>query len=146
MKISIISILLLLTVGISNAQINKNSDGLAVEGYDLVSYFMGKPVEGNKKFSVTFKSANYYFSSEANKKLFISNPSKYLPQYGGYCAYAMGLDGSLVEIDPETFKIIDGKLYLFYNAYFNNTKTKWDKDEKNLKAKADRNWKEVLSH
>ena len=65
--------------------------------------------------------------------------------YGGYCAYAMGFDGSLVEIDPETYKIIDGKLYLFYNAYFNNTKTKWDKDEKSLKAKADSNWKLVTS-
>jgi YHS domain-containing protein len=146
MKISIISVLLLLTVSFSHAQINKNSDGLALEGYDVVSYFTGKPVEGNKKYSVNFKSTNYYFNSEANKKLFISNPSKYLPQYGGYCAYAMGLDGSLVEIDPETYKIIEGKLYLFYNAYFNNTKTKWDKDEKNLKAKADKNWKLLVSH
>jgi hypothetical protein len=52
----------------------------------------------------------------------------------------MGAKGEKVEIDPETFKIIDGKLYLFYNAYFNNTLTSWNKDEKNLKAKADKNW------
>lgn len=142
---SIYILLFLFSIKVAPAQINKNSNGIAVEGYDLVSYFNGKPIEGSKNYSLNFKSAKYYFSTEANKKLFISNPKKYLPMYGGYCAYAMGLDGSLVEIDPETYKIIDGKLYLFYNAYFNNTKTKWDKDEKSLKQKADSNWKKIKS-
>ena len=50
-----------------------------------------------------------------------------------------------VEIDPETFKVLDGKLYLFYNAYFNNTLPKWNKDETNLKAKADKNWKSITN-
>jgi YHS domain-containing protein len=127
------------------AQVLKNTKGIAIEGYDAVSYFQNKPIEGLAKFSVKFKSATYLFHTEANKNLFISNPSKYLPMYGGYCAYAMGFDGSLVEIDPETYKIIDGKLYLFHNAYFNNTKTKWDKEEKSLKQKADKNWKLVAS-
>jgi hypothetical protein len=52
----------------------------------------------------------------------------------------MGANGEKVEIDPATFKLFDGKLYLFYNKYFNNTKKKWDKDEANLKTKADANW------
>ena len=72
-----------------------------------------------------------------NKK----NPLNYEPQYGGWCAYAMGKDGSKVEVDPETFKIIDGKLYLYYNKFFNNTLKSWNKDETNLKSRADLNWK-----
>lgn len=133
-------ILLLLIVGIANAQVNKNSKGIAIDGYDPVSYFQNKPVVGKSTIQLKFKTATYLFSSESNKKLFIANPSKYLPCYGGYCAYAMGFDGSLVDIDAETYKIINGKLYLFYNQYFNNTKEKWDKDEKNLMRKADENW------
>ncbi len=140
-KYSLFLLLLMFNITQVLAQINKDSKGIAVGGYDLVSYFQHKPVKGNSDIYLKFKEATYLFSSESNKKLFIANPAKYLPSYGGYCAYAMGIDGSLVDIDPETYKLIDGKLYLFYNAYFNNTKTKWDKDENNLKAKADRNWK-----
>ena len=73
--------------------------------------------------------------------MFLKNPSKYEPQYGGWCAYAMGSAGEKVEINPETFKIIDGKLYLFYNAYFNNTLKSWNKEETKLKSQADTNWK-----
>lgn len=145
MKISILYLFLLFNIITAQAQVLINNKGIAVDGYDLVSYFQNKPIKGLTQYAVKFKSATYLFQTEANKKLFISNPSKYLPMYGGYCAYAMGFDGSLVEIDPETYKIIDGKLYLFYNAYFNNTKTKWDKEEKSLKRKADSNWKLVTS-
>jgi YHS domain-containing protein len=146
MKISYTILALLMHTLTVNAQVNKDDKGIAVKGFDLVCYFQNTPKKGIANFSVKFKSATYLFQTEANKNLFISNPSKYLPMYGGYCAYAMGFDGSLVEIDPETYKIIDGKLYLFYNAYFNNTKTKWDKEEKSLKQKADNNWKLVASH
>ena len=76
--------------------------------------------------------------------MFDENPTRFLPQYGGWCAYAMGDSGEKVKIDPETFKIIDGKLYLFYNFYFTNTLTKWNRDESNLKQKADQNWKKVI--
>lgn len=145
MKKVLFSVLFVFACTWLSAQVNTNSKGIALDGYDPVSYFQQKPLPGKAQFSLKFKSATYYFQSEANKKLFITNPSKYFPCYGGYCAYAMGLDGSLVNIDPETYKIIDGKLYLFYNAYFNNTKTKWDKDEVSLKAKSDKNWKAVSS-
>ena len=73
--------------------------------------------------------------------LFIKESDKYEPQYGGWCAYAMGDSGEMVEIDPETFKILNGKLYLFYNSWLNNTKVKWDQNEENLKKSADKNWK-----
>jgi hypothetical protein len=86
----------------------------------------------------------YQFSSATNKEAFLKNQASFEPQYGGWCAYAMGSAGEKVEINPETFKIIDGKLYLFYNAYFNNTLKSWNKEETSLKAKADVNWKKFI--
>lgn len=118
-------------------------NGLAVSGYDPVSYFKGKPAEGQKKFSYSFDGVTYRFASAEDLEAFKKEPGKYEPQYGGWCAYAMGKTGEKVEVDPETFKIIDGKLYLFYNKLFNNTLKTWNKDEKNLKAQADLNWKKI---
>ncbi|SHH83764.1 YHS domain-containing (seleno)protein [Flavobacterium defluvii] len=116
----------------------------AIQGYDPVAYFnQGKAVKGKKEFSVSYQGVGYNFSSNENKTAFLKNPSKYEPQYGGWCAYAMGSSGEKVEINPETFKIVDNKLYLFYNAYFNNTLKSWNKDEDNLKTKADNNWRKI---
>ena len=75
---------------------------------------------------------------------FLKNPKNYEPQYGGWCAYAMGSNGEKVEVDPETYKILDGKLYVFYNAYFNNTLKSWNKDEAKLKKQADKNWQKII--
>ena len=122
-----------------NANLSKNR--LAIEGYDPVAYFKsGKPVQGSKSIQTERNGAIYYFSSEANKAAFLASPTVYTPQYGGWCAYAMGETGEKVEIDPKTFKIIDTRLYLFFNAYFNNTLTSWNKKEAVLKAQADKNW------
>lgn len=121
-------------------------NNLAIEGYDPVAYFTkGKAIKGSSSITVKHLGVKYYFSTSENKKLFEANPSKYEPQYGGWCAFAMGDYGKKVEIDPKTFKIIEGKLYLFYNAYFNNTLTSWNKDEENLKRNADNNWKKIIS-
>lgn len=117
---------------------------VAIQGYDPVSYFeQEKPVKGKAKFSLTHAGVRYNFSSKENKEKFEANPQMYEPQYGGWCAFAMGDYGSKVAINPETFKIVDGKLYLFYNAFFNNTLKSWNKDEKNLKSNADKNWKSI---
>jgi YHS domain-containing protein len=124
-----------------NFNIKKNA---AIEGYDPVSYFDGKPTEGESKFSSTHKGVTYLFSSAANLNKFKASPEKYEPAYGGWCAYAMGETGEKVKIDPETYKIIDGRLFLFYNFWTNNTLTDWNKNEKALKAKADQNWKKFL--
>lgn len=121
-----------------------HKSNLAIEGYDPVSYFYGAPKKGTKDKSYTHKGITYYFGNGVYLDLFKKNPEKYEPQYGGWCAYAMGNDGSKVEVDPETYKLVDGKLYLFYNAYLTNTKKSWDKDEKNLKTKADNNWTATL--
>jgi YHS domain-containing protein len=119
-------------------------DGLALQGYDPVAYFLQQQaVKGRKDFFFKHEGTTYYFASNNNRETFSKNPSAYLPQYGGWCAYAMGATGEKVEIDPETFKVTDGKLYLFYNRFFNNTLPKWNKEESSLKAKADQNWKEI---
>lgn len=118
--------------------------GIAIQGYDPVSYFTSnKAVKGNKQFSVLAEGVIYYFSSASNKETFLKNPKVYEPQYGGWCAYAMGATNEKVEIDPETFKIKDGKLFLFYHSWVNNTLPKWNKDEANLYAKAEVNWKKI---
>lgn len=115
--------------------------GLAIDGYDPVAYFKSnKAIPGKKELAVINQGVVYYFSSTENKEEFRKNPSRYEPQYGGWCAYAMGAKGEKVSVDPETFKIIDGKLYLFYNSFFNNTLKSWNKDEGNLRPKADANW------
>jgi YHS domain-containing protein len=120
--------------------------GYAIEGYDPVSYFtQNKPVKGNKQFVLASGGVNYLFSSAAHLELFKKNPEMYKPQYGGWCAYAMGSYNEKVEVNPETFKILDGKLYLFYNAFFNNTLLKWNMDEKRLKLNADKNWQTIIN-
>ena len=121
-------------------ELNTSKSGLAVQGYDVVSYFSGTPTKGKSEFRLKFKEAVYYFSNEANKQKFKLNPSKYAPQYGGWCAYAMGDDGSKVAINPKTFKIINDELYLFYNKFGINTLNSWNKDEVNLKIGADEYW------
>ena len=119
-------------------------NGIAIQGYDPVAYFTSaKAIEGKKNFQAKHLGATYLFSSAKNRDLFKADPTKYEPQYGGWCAYAMGESGEKVEVDPYTFKVLKGKLYLFYNAYFNNTLKKWDKDENNLKKKADTNWSKI---
>lgn len=122
-------------------QFNIDKSALAIAGYDPVAYFnLNKAVEGKKEINLTVEGVRYHFSSVSNRDLFKANPSKYEPQFGGWCAYAMGEKGEKVAIDPETFKILNGKLYLFYNKYFNNTLKDWNKNEMELKKNADQNW------
>ena len=120
-------------------------DGVAIKGYDPVAYFTaGKAEKGKSAFSSSYHGVNYHFENAADLNTFQANPEKYEPQYGGWCAYAMGHDGSKVEVDPETFKIINGKLFLFYNRFFNNTLKTWNQDESKLHAQADANWQKIL--
>ena len=118
-----------------------NLDGdIGIKGYDPVAYFTEhKAIKGNKGLSVFYKGVIYNFSSIANKELFKASPSKYEPEYGGWCAYAMGKNGEKVSVDPETLKITDGKLYLFYNKFLTNTLKDWNKNEATVKKNADAN-------
>jgi YHS domain-containing protein len=124
---------------------NISSEKLALDGYDPVAYFkQQKAIEGKASISVEIGGIKYRFASTENKATFLSAPETYEPQYGGWCAYAMGAKGEKVEVDPETFKLVDGKLYLFYNRFFNNTLDTWNKNESTLKANADKNWNKIL--
>ncbi|MEZ4815453.1 MAG: YHS domain-containing (seleno)protein [Bdellovibrionota bacterium] len=117
--------------------------GLALQGYDPVTYFKDKsPQKGMDNLRLNIDGATYQFSSQANLEEFKKNPEKYAPQFGGWCAYAMA-DADYVDIDPLTYKITDGKLYVFYNGWLGNTLKKWNKDEANLLTKANNNWQSL---
>ena len=109
----------------------------AIRGYDPVAYFTDKaPVKGNKSLRYNFKGADWVFASEENRQLFIDDPEKYAPQYGGWCAYAMGR-GYFAKTDPDAWTIEDGKLYLNYSL---SIREKWLKDVPGYIAKGDANW------
>ena len=120
---------------------NVDKSTLAIEGYDPVSYFTtNKATKGKSNIASVYEGITYRFASEQNRAAFKANPAKYEPQFGGWCAYAMGENGEKVSINPETFKIVNGKLYLFYNKFFNNTLKDWNENENELKQKAEKNW------
>ncbi|HEX8040821.1 MAG TPA: YHS domain-containing (seleno)protein [Chryseosolibacter sp.] len=110
--------------------------------FDPVSYFKNaRPLKGNSKFYSTYKGITYYFVNAENVKEFEKSPAKYEPAYGGWCAYTIALNGDRVKINPVTYKIINGKLHLFYNFNGDNRLLKWNaRDEKKQKAAADKNW------
>jgi YHS domain-containing protein len=92
--------------------------GVAILGYDTVAYFTeGKAVKGSEEFSHEWLGTPWHFASKEHQEMFMSQPAKYAPQYGGYCAGEVAGSGSVtVNVDPEAFKIIDGKLYLIYDV------------------------------
>jgi len=131
-------------VGFAQSIDYNTKKGYVAEGFDVVAYFENKAVEGSKTYTATYDGVKYKFASQEHLDAFQQHPEKYIPQYGGYCAYAMGESGKKVNINPETFEIRDGKLFLFYNAWGTNTLELWLKDDvKGLQKKADQNWEAV---
>lgn len=118
--------------------------GYAAEGYDVTEYFNNKAVEGNKEFTAEYDGVKFKFVNQANLEKFKKSPAAFAPQYGGYCAYAVADKGKKISVDPETFEIRDGKLYLFYNSWGTNTLEKWNEEgAEALKKKADIEWQSV---
>ena len=118
--------------------------GYVAEGYDVTEYFNSKALEGNTKFTTEYDGVKFKFVSQANLDKFKANPTKFVPQYGGYCAYAIADKGKKVSVDPETYEIRDGKLYLFYNSWGTNTLEKWQEEgPEKLKGQADAAWNKV---
>jgi len=114
----------------------------AIRGYDTVAYFtQGKPVQGNEKFTTEYNQATWLFSSQENLDLFLTNPEKYSPQYGGYCAYAVA-HNKTASVQPELFAIVEDKLYLNYSQSINQ---KWAADKQKLIEAADKNWPKLLA-
>jgi YHS domain-containing protein len=119
--------------------INADAENAAVRGFDTVAYFTEqKPVGGKKEFSHEWNGAKWFFSSEENKNLFVADPEKYAPQFGGYCAWAVS-HGYTADGDPEAWKIVDGKLYLNYNQ---DVKKKWEAEQDKLIKDGEKNWSE----
>jgi YHS domain-containing protein len=148
MKYTLFFSVLLLLTGVSVlGQENINlKNGFGAEGYDLVSYFQNKAEKGDKQFTVTHEGVNYKFHSAENAQTFQQNPEAYLPQYGGFCAYAIANSGKRVGVNPKTFTITNGKLYLFYNSWSVNTLEKWNEaGAETLQKKADSNWSTLLN-
>jgi YHS domain-containing protein len=113
------------------------TDGVGLKGYDPVAYFiMGQPAKGADEYNFRWKGVTYRFASPENLETFKADPEKYLPQYGGYCAYAMSLN-RIADIDPSRWAIVDGKLYL-NNGYV--AQTLWSVNTRGNIASADHNW------
>lgn len=114
---------------------------LAIEGYDTVAYFTeNRAKKGSREFETTWMEAKWRFASAEHRDLFVANPEKYAPQYGGYCAYAVAKN-STASIEPEQFEIVDGRLYLNYNA---KIKSRWLDQRDEFIVAADANWPSVI--
>jgi YHS domain-containing protein len=124
----------------STSAINIDAQRLALRGYDPVTYFEGgKPTRGAERLSVSYDGARYLFVSEAHRKLFVENPTKYVPEFGGFCAVGASF-GEKVDVDPETGSVVNGKLYLN-----NGPKAQkiFDQDTQNTISRANQNWPKV---
>ena len=114
----------------------------AINGYDSVAYFtQNAPVKGLDAHTYDYKGAKWKFANQANLELFKNNPEKYAPQYGGYCAYAVAND-SLAKVDPSQFTILEGKLYLNYDA---SIQKDWLKDKAGYIRKADAKFQALIA-
>jgi YHS domain-containing protein len=115
--------------------------GIAIMGYDPVAYFAeGRAMKGSEQFSYDWLGTPWLFANNKHRELFIGDPTKYAPQYGGYCVGEVAFNGATINIDPEAWAIIDGKLYLSYGKEFND---KFEADPNDFLAKAEANWPTV---
>jgi hypothetical protein len=122
---------------------NVSADGIAIGSYDPVSYFPeggGRPRRGDPAITVVRQGRTYRFASEANKEVFERDPERFEPQFGGWCAYAVA-NGYKFEVDPESFRLQNGRLLLFYDGIFGDARAAFEKEgaQANL-AKADASW------
>ncbi len=128
---------------------NLGDGSVALSGYDPVSYFNAGPHKGQPNIKKRYNGVNYLFANEANRKLFEADPEKYEPAYGGWCAWAM-FEGKKYEVDPENYKIVDGRNLLFYKGWTGDTLKKWnnlseEKGEVSLTRSADTNWGKTIA-
>jgi YHS domain-containing protein len=114
----------------------------AIEGVDPVAYFAeGRPIKGARAFEHVWMGATWRFASQANRDAFAADPARFAPQYGGYCAWAVS-QGYTATIDPEAWRIVDGKLYLNYSK---GVQAKWARDIPGNIRKADANCPGILA-
>ncbi len=125
---------------VARAGVVNTDGGPAVGGYDPVAYFSeGRAVMGQPGIAAEHDGGVYRFASDANRAAFLADPAKYLPQYGGWCAYGMAR-GYKAVVDPRAFAIVDGRLYLNYNA---GIQAQWRRNTAAEISRADGNWPQV---
>lgn len=125
---------------------NLANGGLALRGFDPVSYFDGaEPRKGDPALSSAYRGATYHFASAENRARFAARPEKYVPQYGGWCATAMAEGGRKVDIDPASYKVTGGRLFLFYKGWLGDARAEWVKDEASLTKQADEAWSALVA-
>ncbi|APD07628.1 hypothetical protein UJ101_02125 [Flavobacteriaceae bacterium UJ101] len=143
MKKQILGFLLMtlpfLIVSAQKVEFNTTKGAIA-HGYDVVSYFGKNPVKGKHLYSTEYLQQKFLFSSQENLKIFKNNPSKFVPQYGGWCSYEMAHNDK-TDIDPKSYEIKNGKLYLFQDYVGTKNRRKWvSEGSDKLIKKADYNW------
>jgi YHS domain-containing protein len=122
-------------------QVNIAPEGVAIKGYDPVAYFMDRrPVKGMPEFEYEWHGARWRFASAVHRNEFQRDPQQYAPRYGGYCAYAVS-QGTTADIDPESWTIFEGRLYLNLNR---DVQRLWEKNMRDYIAKADENWPRII--
>lgn len=127
----------------SRRAFNLTGENVGIVGYDPVSYFPeggSKPTKGSIEISREYEGVTYRFASDAHRALFAKSPQRYVPAYGGWCAWAVGALGKRVDVDPEAFEIHDGRLLLFYRDPGIDARALWQKEPEALYRKAEANW------
>ena len=118
-------------------RVNADRQGLALKGYDVVAYFVdGRAVPGDAGFEHAVDGVRYRFASAANRDQFARDPQRFLPQYGGFCAWAVSR-GYTADTDPLAWRIVDGRLFLNYSR---SVQRQWEGDIPGNVAKGDANW------
>jgi len=120
--------------------INTEPNNVAIKGYDPVAYFTkGQPMKGNPEVTYSWNGAQWHFATATHRDMFAGSPERYAPQFGGFCSMAL-TRGEIKTIDPEAWKVIDGKLYL---AFSKRGREKFDENTHVNIKKAEENWKKI---
>lgn len=121
----------------ADGPINTTTENVAINGYDTVAYFtLGKAIKGRPEHEVLWQDARWFFANADHKTRFAADPSRYAPQFGGWCAAGVA-EGEYYDVDAETWTIVDGKLYLNYDQ---SVAEMWDADRDRKIADATRAW------
>ncbi|WP_299114796.1 YHS domain-containing (seleno)protein [uncultured Winogradskyella sp.] len=148
LKTIVVALTLILTASLSaqdKMANNLDNSNIALQGYSPVSYLdLGLAQIGNKNYKSEYKKVTYYFTSEKQKATFDKNPAKYMPQYGGFCAFGT-YAGAKFRVDPNKFLVEDGKYYLYLNNVELDAKQLWlaENNHSKLKRIADKNWEKL---
>ena len=115
---------------------SKDSDGVALKGYDVISFLEKEPEKGAKLHASDYGGVTWWFTTEEHRRMFAAEPERFVPEYGGFCAYSVGR-GIAASADPRVYAMSGGKLYLFFDPA---VKTVWEQERRASLANADRNW------